>query len=436
MTISMLQNVGIIGYISFSWPSQLQWLFDILNIFTLDLEAIGFDCVSHSPVTGYVTIATALPIAVVWLWISSVLSQLLPARFRFESSKLVSTTGQFMQVSFTIYSKVALSPMMCYSHPNGKMGMLEHNGIFCWSSAEHTPMFIVGVLVLAGMIAFYSMAVWATVRAPAMSADGNAWFLAATRFLLFRFRVDCWWFGTFMLPRGLLLSLAIVLAGDSPYVQMLLIVTTMLVYMAVQLIAWPWKLPALNAFDATISASLILMMAILGAFAPALDAGTLGHLTNAVIGIVLMLNCIVAIMLCITASALIRLNAMGGSEESWLLALGSIPDPDVLSQKLFVLTERLHEIEVVGLSDLLAALSVYDLRMTQQVVTAIGSEVGDRSLVLTSRSQLMSTRSAPSTKEATPDRPVCPTGTDSLNASPTMSEKSVKPMESVSSAWI
>ena len=140
MTISMLQNVGIIGYISFSWPRQLQWLFDLLSIFTLDLQAVGFDCVSHSPVTGYIAIAVALPAALIWLVASSLFSKVLPTRFAFESSKLISTMGQFMQVSFTIYSKVALSPMMCYSHPNGKMGMLEHNGIFCFASTEHTPM--------------------------------------------------------------------------------------------------------------------------------------------------------------------------------------------------------------------------------------------------------------------------------------------------------
>ena len=142
MTISMLQNVGIIGYISFSWPRQLQWLFDLLSIFTLDLQAVGFDCVSHSPVTGYITIAVALPAAVVWLLVSSLISKALPPKFAFESAKLISTMGQFMQVSFTIYSKIAMSPMMCYSHPNGKLGMLEHNGIFCFSSAQHTPMFL------------------------------------------------------------------------------------------------------------------------------------------------------------------------------------------------------------------------------------------------------------------------------------------------------
>jgi len=404
MTISMLQNVGIIGYISFSWPRQLQWLFDLLSIFTLDLQAVGFDCVSHSPVTGYVLIAAALPSAIIWLVLSSLLSRALPSKFAFESAKLISTMGQFMQVSFTIYSKVALSPMMCYSHPNGKLGMLEHNGIFCFSSTEHTPMFVTGLLVLAMMTSFYAMTIWATIKAPLKAAGGNGWFLSATRFLLFRFRADCWWFGTFMLPRGLLLSLAIVLAGDSPYIQMLLIVSTMLLYMIVQLISWPWKLPALNAFDAIISASLILMMAILGAFAPAIAEHTLEQLTSAVIGIVVMLNGIVLIMLGITASALIRLNAMGGSQESCLLALGRVPDPTELTEKLFVLCNKIEELGTAGLSHVLANLSVYDLRMTQQIVTAVGSEIGEQSLVLTARSQLMSTVSVPSTKEPTPPK--------------------------------
>ena len=152
MTISMVQNLGIIGYISFSWPSELQWVFDHMSIFTLDLEAIGFDCVSSSPVFSYMITSAVLPCSLLWLLICSFLSRLLPMRWRFESSKLVSTMAQFIQVSFTIYSKVALSPMMCYTHPNGRSSMLEHNGIFCFESEEHTPMFLVGLFLLGGMI--------------------------------------------------------------------------------------------------------------------------------------------------------------------------------------------------------------------------------------------------------------------------------------------
>jgi len=406
MTISMLQNVGIVGYISFSWPSELQWMFDLMSLFTLDLQAVGFDCVSSSPVAGYHMTAAMLPCALVWLVVCSFLSKLLPARWQFESGKLISTLGQFMQVSFTIYSKIALSPMMCYSHPNGKSGMLEHNGIFCFESAEHTPMFIAGVCVLCGMISFYALAIYATVIAPKRAAAGDAWFLAATRFLLFRFRSDCWWYGTFMMPRGLLLSLAIVAAGDSPYVQMLIIVSVMLIYMVVQLMTWPWKLPALNAFDATISFCLILMMAILGAFAPELSEGTMQQLTNAVIGIVIFLNGVVFLMLCVTLSALIRLNVMGGSQESVLLALGPIPKPRVLSEKLCLLSKRIQDLGQDSMGDVLANLSIYDLRMAAQIVTAVGSEVGEASLVLTRRSQLMSTSSVISAKALEKQMPI------------------------------
>ncbi|CAE7940805.1 Gabbr2, partial [Symbiodinium sp. KB8] len=183
MTISMLQNVGIVGYISFSWPSELQWMFDLMSLFTLDLQAAGFDCVSSSPVASYHMTAAMLPCALLWLIVCSLLSKLLPARWQFESAKVVSTLGQFVQVSFTIYSKVALSPMMCYTHPNGKSGMLEHNG-------------------------FYALAIWATIVAPSKASGGSIWFLTATKFLLFRFR-------------SLMLSLSIVAAGDSPYVQVL-----------------------------------------------------------------------------------------------------------------------------------------------------------------------------------------------------------------------
>ncbi|CAE7633264.1 GABBR2 [Symbiodinium sp. CCMP2592] len=343
MTINMLQSIGIIGFISFSWPPALQWLFNLMGIFTLDLQAIGFDCVSSNPVLGYVSITSALPAALTWLLVFSFLSKLLPNKFRVEASKMLSTMGQFFQVSFTIYSKIALSPMMCYTHPNGKSGLLENNGIFCFESPEHTRMFIAGLCTIALLASFYSTALWATIRAPKYAAAGNASFMAATRFLLFRFRTDSWWFGTFMLPRGLCLSMSIVLAADNPYIQMILIISVILTYMLVQLITWPWKLPALNAFDAIVSSAMLMMMAILGAFAPELDDALKEQLTEFVIGIVMFLNCVVVIMLCVAAFGLVRLNTMGGSNENWLLALGAIPSPRLLSQKLLLLANKLKE---------------------------------------------------------------------------------------------
>ena len=80
-------------------------MFDLMSLFTLDLQAVGFDCVSSSPVASYHMTAAMLPCALLWLILCSLLSKVLPAQWQFESAKVVSTLGQFVQVSFTIYSK-------------------------------------------------------------------------------------------------------------------------------------------------------------------------------------------------------------------------------------------------------------------------------------------------------------------------------------------
>ncbi|OLQ12833.1 hypothetical protein AK812_SmicGene3212 [Symbiodinium microadriaticum] len=114
-----------------------------------------------------------------------------------------------------------------------------------------------------------------------------------------------------------------------------------------------------------------------------------------------------------------RLNVMGGSQESVLLALGAIPKPGVLSEKLVLLSKRIQELGQDAMGDVLALhseavgkavtphykarkqrnLSIYDLRMAAQIVTAVGSEVGEASLVLTRRSQLISASSMTSAKD-------------------------------------
>ncbi|CAJ1462177.1 unnamed protein product, partial [Effrenium voratum] len=390
MTISMLQNLGIVGLISFKWPDELAWLFNSLSIFNFDLSALGFSCLSDNLVLEYATSTIALPCGLVWLAFCGLVSQFLPRKWRFEKAKLVNTMGQMVQVTFTIYSKIALTPIMCYSNPNGRMAMLKHNGVFCFDSPEHAPMFLMGLALVTGMITFYSTAIHATIWAPKAAQSGNAAFLQSTRFLLFRFRVDYWWYGTFVLPRGWLLSMAIVVAADSPYMQMLMIITIMLIYLVVQLITWPWKLPALNAFDGTISACLLLMMAILGAFAPAVTEDLRQVLTQAAMGIVGFLNSVIFVMMLVTGVAVVKIHAMGGASESSWLALGQVPNTQFLAEKVAMLAEALEELEDEDIKAVLDKLSVYDLRMIQGVITAFGSELGHSELLLDRRVTVVS----------------------------------------------
>lgn len=62
-----------------------------------------------------------------------------------------------------------------------------------------------------------------TAQVPQWSSERNHKLVGACRFLIFRFRLDSWWFGVPLLLRGPLLSLPVVLATDYPPVQILMI---------------------------------------------------------------------------------------------------------------------------------------------------------------------------------------------------------------------
>jgi len=55
--------------------------------------------------------------------------------------------GAFLQVSFSTMSATALSPMMCYKHPNGLRSILKYPGVLCGSS-DHAAMLVVAWILL------------------------------------------------------------------------------------------------------------------------------------------------------------------------------------------------------------------------------------------------------------------------------------------------
>eukprot|EP00913_Durusdinium_trenchii_P033239 g31116.t1 len=84
--------------------------------------------------------------------------------------------------------------------------------------------------------------------------------VASVRFLVFRFRLDAWWFGVPLLVRGPLLSLPVVLATDYPPVQIIVIATILTAFLVMQMLFWPWKVPLLNLTDCTVSFCITLLV--------------------------------------------------------------------------------------------------------------------------------------------------------------------------------
>ncbi|CAE6960361.1 sphX [Symbiodinium natans] len=268
MTLTLLQTIGLVGLVSLSWPSYLQPFLDFVSIFMLDLESLNFDCVGVSSAMRYVTSVLCWPAALTWLVICGLLSKLGPAKLHFVKSKALSTLGQLFQIGFTIIAKTALMPFMCYSHPNGKSSsVLRFSDVMCWEEQTgHTIMVIFGVMMTGIMLIYWATLLWCTVQAPKRSAKADFFFLQATRFLFFRFRTDYWWYGTWFILRGPLLSLPVVIFTDLPQVQLFIMTAVLETYMVVQLMTWPWKTPLINLADGAMSMMMILLLSIGAAF--------------------------------------------------------------------------------------------------------------------------------------------------------------------------
>ena len=146
-----------------------------------------------------------------------------------------------MQVSFSTMSTIALAPLMCYSHPNGQQSLLKYPNIIC-GSGEHGGMLAFGILLLVvGVFGFLALCTFAAFQVPHWSAKELHHRVRCFHFLVFRFRLDSWWFGVPLLCRGPLISLPIVLFTDYQSIQAILVTSILCAFLVIQGLAWPWK---------------------------------------------------------------------------------------------------------------------------------------------------------------------------------------------------
>ena len=143
-------------------------------------------------------------------------------------------------------STIALAPLMCYTHPNNLQSVLKYPNVIC-GSEQHTIMLIGGWLLLVfGVLGFLALCTYAAFMVPHWSAQERHHLVRCFRFLVFRFRLDSWWFGVPLLPRGPLISLPIVLATDYQSIQTIFVTLILAAFLVTQAMAWPWKAGILN----------------------------------------------------------------------------------------------------------------------------------------------------------------------------------------------
>jgi len=280
-----------------------------------------------------------------------------------------------LQVGFSTMSSTALVPLICYSHPNGQQSNLKNPNIFC-GSEDHTLMVIFGVLLLVfGVCGFLSVCAWLAYRCPHYSNTGRYDLVQSSKFLLGRFRLDVWWYGVPLLVRGPLLALTVVIAPDTPALQVLFCQIILLSYMSLQLYHWPWKAPILNVVDFLSCFLITISVVVSGFYIPAVTGdlqSTFATLSTIVLG---LLFAVVGLMVVLAVLALFYRAAIGSQKELAIMTAGKTPPPSAVSDDLYDALQRLNPSTKEDIHMQMEILGVYDLKCLITALTVLKSEV-------------------------------------------------------------
>ena len=375
--VNMIQHVGLIGMMRIAWPVEMQGLMAFAKPFAADIDdALAFPCLleGSQPVERYVALVLFFPFGVAWLLLCGCISWMTKIR-PWTPAKMYNTMGQFLQIGFSTMSGVALRPYICYDHPNGQRSVASYPSIFC-GTEEHRNMVLAGSLLLAiGVIGFWVACLYAAVSIPRWSSIGNTKLVQSSHFLVSRFRLDVWWYGVPLLLRGPLLALCITLWPNTPAFQVLSTGMILLLYVSVEVRAWPWKSPLLNVIDYLISTGLAVLLFTAAFSVPYGSEDASYFLALFKTGCLGSLFAIASLAWVSTSLAFACSPGLGSRNELRVVNLGQMPDSEELAKSLKLLSGASHSFEKEALTSTLNSMGCYDLQLLERCLDLVSEEI-------------------------------------------------------------
>uniref|UniRef100_A0A7S0B8G9 Tyrosine-protein kinase ephrin type A/B receptor-like domain-containing protein n=1 Tax=Pyrodinium bahamense TaxID=73915 RepID=A0A7S0B8G9_9DINO len=390
--VMILQVLGLISLLTIPWPTALRTFVHNLEIFLFDASAhFGFECVASSPMQKFAVNASTLPVALMTIGMSFVFG-----RFFFvarEVAAIKNVAGMLLYLGFLPLITSALVPMMCYKHPAGTRSLIKFPAILCGSDIHHA-MLAIAVPLLACALAFLAyliaLAWWAPAKSACSDESARAAFLRSTKFIFERCRPDQWFWGCFVLPRSLLMSMVPVLAPDDSRVQVVLFASLLAVYMVLQVRVWPWRVPVMNVLDLVVAMLLVLAIVTAGvAFVPL--ASTSSSSSGFASLLILFLMAPLFLTGCVFLGAGIvtfhrRFMARGaedgtvvgcdGRRSSWISASSVFPQTlqsQGLAEELAAQSAALQDMSAEEVRSLVWSLEVYDSYAVAAALSALAA---------------------------------------------------------------
>jgi hypothetical protein len=349
LVVTSAQIFGIIKDLDITWPESLdEFMSGSSTAFALDAGGIPFECaVGDSPVALYM-IQVLVPYVLLLVMLAMFAGSKLIARIlekpsiSWESDKMMNSAGQLMQLLFIAFCAIMVKPLQCFRHPNGKWSLKMYPRVLCDEGGDHSGLLVLAACICFGFILpFVTWCVWGCLKAPGESSNANAGFLQRYRFLLYRFRPDCWWWGLCFLLRQTVLALVTILIVESPHVQLLYTGGALAVYGFLVCRFWPWISSELSFLDSGAMLILILVMLAAGQFLrePTSNKGRFGILITLFFSMgALLVRYIFLIMKSVLANGVFGEFGTGSPDRlttskewlQWLEYMQDVPNSDII----------------------------------------------------------------------------------------------------------
>jgi hypothetical protein len=257
------QVLAIISF--FPWPKSINAFVGSLKVVLGSTKSISFECVLGNEATALYFPRCLAPFVctfmiVFYFYLSRPVAMCFRSKaslIRWDFNKTINTLGQILQVFYIALAAIVVVPYECYPHPNGKEGLTQYPQVICWEG-DHVPLVAMSCVVLVCfLIPFTTWCVWGTfniVRPP--PKEINRANLVRFRFMVNRFRTDCWWWNNCSIARQLLLAFTPSLPGEEPIHGMYML-GVLVLYGFGHCFYWPWKAPMFNMLDLIVGFFLI-----------------------------------------------------------------------------------------------------------------------------------------------------------------------------------
>jgi hypothetical protein len=279
VTLTIVQQIGIVGVFAMDWPQPLATMFKILRLLTFDVEVIRLGCVVSPDAFGRFAVKVLIiAIGIALLCIIHVCFVVARHRGNFakQLKSLTGSLGTLFMVFFTSLVSTIVGPFQCLLNPNGAYTARSYQAVVCWTSeGDHTAMVILGAVALLVPAGFLAHCIFIVRSFPEKMRKGDADFLLAYAYLFFRYRVEVYWYSLVHMLRSVILAFIPIV----PDVVIQIIVMQMLTvaHFALTIFIQPWRIGHANFLESAFLCGVLLILAIGAFFVDDLDKESLAY---------------------------------------------------------------------------------------------------------------------------------------------------------------